>query len=147
MATKRKAGADTEKKHRKDRTKQNANLIPFVKGDARINRLGRPHNFDELRALVQEIGAEKLDNSDLTRIAAKVRQMYASRQSGDNVTLLAYGFGKPKDTIELDDTGLSDELRAARIVEILDSARARRVGSADTDKQADTADVEIRSEQ
>lgn len=97
MATKRKSGADTEKKQRPDRTKQNANLIPFVKGDARINKLGRPRNFDQLRALVQEIGAEKLDNSDLTRIAAKVRQMYASRQSGDNVTLLAYGFGKVKD--------------------------------------------------
>ena len=34
------------------------NLIPFIKGDPRINRDGRPKNFDALRELAREIGYE-----------------------------------------------------------------------------------------
>ena len=33
-------------------------LKPFVKGDPRINRKGRPKSFDQLRSLAQEIAHE-----------------------------------------------------------------------------------------
>lgn len=34
------------------------NLKPYVKGDPRINRSGRPKTFDQLRSLAQEIAHE-----------------------------------------------------------------------------------------
>ncbi len=39
-------------------------LTPFVKGDPRINRKGRPASFDALRALAQEIAHEPLQAKD-----------------------------------------------------------------------------------
>jgi len=41
---------------------------PFVKGDERINKLGRPKGFDELRALAVSIGQEQATKADGTPI-------------------------------------------------------------------------------
>ena len=38
-------------------------LKPFVKGDPRINRKGRPKSFDALRSLAQEIAHEAAKKS------------------------------------------------------------------------------------
>ena len=38
-------------------------LKPFVKGDPRINRKGRPKSFDALRSLAQEIAHEAAKQS------------------------------------------------------------------------------------
>jgi len=38
-------------------------LTPFVKGDPRINRKGRPKSFDALRSLAQEIAHEAAKQS------------------------------------------------------------------------------------
>ncbi len=72
--------------------------IPFAKGfDPRRNIHGRPEGFDELRALVREIGHQDLTQDGLTRIAAKVMMMYGSKNALDTANLLAYGWGKVKD--------------------------------------------------
>jgi len=42
----------------------NRNLRPFVKGDVRINRKGRPKTFDQWRELVQEILQEPAIDTD-----------------------------------------------------------------------------------
>jgi len=73
----------------------------FKPGNQAAKGHGRPKNFDQLRALVQEIGEEELTQDGLTRIAAKIRLMFSSKNAGDTQTLLAYGWGKPKEEIEL----------------------------------------------
>ena len=74
----------------------------FKPGNKAALGKGRPRNFTQLRALVQEIGAEELQGAGLTRIAAKVRALYASKNAGDNVTLLSYGWGRVPLPIQID---------------------------------------------
>lgn len=80
----------------------------FVKGDKRINRLGRPKSFDALRKLAQKIAAEELQSTDgdvITRIEALLRVMSTSRNPADRKTFLEYAFGKPKEEIEANVNG------------------------------------------
>ena len=80
------------------------NLKPFVKGDKRINRKGRPKSFDALRKLAQQIAAEDLQSTDgdvVTRIEALLRVMSSSKNPADRALFLAYAFGKPKDELDL----------------------------------------------
>ena len=62
---------------------------------------GRPRTLSELRELVQAIGSEPLTQDGLTRIEAKLRMLYSSKNATDTVTLLAYGYGKVKDDAEI----------------------------------------------
>ena len=82
----------------------NQNLKPFVKGDKRINRLGRPKSFDALRKLAQRIAAEELDSADgetITRIEALLRVLSSSRNPHDRKTFLEYAYGKPKEQVDI----------------------------------------------
>ena len=85
---------------------QKANLIPFTKGDKRINRRGRITNFAKLRKLAQEVGNEVIDeNEAITRFAALLRVMSSSRNPADRMGFLAYAVGKPKDEVDVNQTG------------------------------------------
>ena len=104
------------------------NLKPFVKGDKRINRKGRPKSFDALRKLAQQIAAEDLQSTDgdvVTRIEALLRVMSSSKNPADRALFLAYAFGKPKDELDLTTGG---EPLTIRIV------KASQDGSPDKDK-------------
>lgn len=95
------------------------NLKPFVKGDPRINRNGRPKSFDKLRKLAQQLAHEDaldargkpliIDGQKQTQITMLLRQMIRENP----VKFLEYAFGKPKDEItisgNIDVTKLSDE--------------------------------------
>lgn len=84
----------------------------FVKGDKRINRKGRPKSFDKLRALVQEIAGETVEGEEVTRIQTMIKRMLDSAQPADRATVLAYGWGKPKDetdNLNVDYSSLSEE--------------------------------------
>ena len=79
------------------------NLKPFVKGDKRINRKGRPKSFDALRELAQQVASDVMETPEgkITRIEALLRVMSTSRNPADRALFLAYAFGKPKDELQL----------------------------------------------
>lgn len=92
------------------------NLKPFKKGDPRINRKGRPKNFDMARELAQDIAHEVLTGDAgvpvlnkrgelQTRIEAILRTMSSSRHPKLIELFLAYAVGKPKDEVDLEHKG------------------------------------------
>ena len=70
---------------------------PFVKGDKRINRNGRPKSFDQLRKLAQQIAHERIqDGSAVTAAEAILRTM-----AHDNpARFIEIAFGKVPDVEE-----------------------------------------------
>lgn len=82
---------------------QKANLIPFKKGDKRINRKGRRvGSFVQLRKLAVEIANEVIGEEEgITRIRALLSVMSTSRNPADRKTFLEYAFGKPKDEVDV----------------------------------------------
>jgi len=84
-------------------------LIPFVKGDPRINRNGRPKSFDALRKLVQSVGNEIAKDKDGNPIVidghvATVAEMIVRSWAKDNkhqVNFIEYGYGKVPNPVEL----------------------------------------------
>ena len=82
----------------------------FVKGDPRINRLGRPKHFDQFRALAQRISHEKVigpDGNTLTRAEQLLRSWAKSRVPALQLAFAAYCWGRPPEKIET--TGLEDK--------------------------------------
>ena len=77
---------------RKVTDKQKANLKPFVKGDPRINRKGRPRTFDQLRDLFQSLANEEVEHEGkkITR-AAYIGLIMADKQMKE---FLEYAYGK-----------------------------------------------------
>ena len=88
------------------------NLIPFVKGDARINRRGRiVSGKDPLRKLWEKTWAEimfdehgkpiidEATGKELTRLQAQMRAMTTSQNVRKVELALAYTYGKPKEEV------------------------------------------------
>jgi hypothetical protein len=73
---------------------------PFVKGDKRINRKGRPKSFDALRKLAIKIAGEEADQEEVTRVVKLLRDMARSDNPADRALFLAYAYGKPKEQVE-----------------------------------------------
>jgi len=86
------------------------NLKPFKKADPRMNRNGRPKNFDRLRKLAQQIAAEEvkqggqpliIDGHKVTVIEAVIRALASSKNPRDRELFLKYAYGPPPQTVEV----------------------------------------------
>jgi hypothetical protein len=75
---------------------------PFTTGDRRINRTGRPRNFDAFRELCQKICHERItvDGEVMTRLEVILRDWAGSKDAQKQIALVQYGYGKPPDKIE-----------------------------------------------
>jgi hypothetical protein len=79
------------------------NLKPFVKGDPRINRHGRPKNFDALRKLAQLIGNEltNVKGVEMSRVEKELREWLDSRNPTLKKSFIEIGYGKVPDEVEV----------------------------------------------
>jgi hypothetical protein len=76
----------------------------FVKGDKRINRLGRPKSFDQLRKLAQSIANEVVETKQgekITVVDAIMRTWAQSKDPRLVQAFVAYAYGKPPDNVEV----------------------------------------------
>lgn len=102
------------------------NLKPFVKGDPRINRNGRPKSFDQLRKLAQQIAHERIaDGSTITAAEAILRQLAHEKPE----RFIEIAFGKvPDETVN------SGEIKHTIRIEYVDAATAAPAPSAVEDQ-------------
>ena len=76
-------------------------LKPFVKGDPRINRHGRPRGFDQVRKLAQAIAHEELTLSNgqkMSVVEAILRSWVVSKEPMLQIRFMEIAFGKVPDT-------------------------------------------------
>jgi hypothetical protein len=81
--------------------KQQRGLIPFVKGDSRINRRGRPKSFDQFRAMAQQLGQQiiEIDGHKITLAEHILRQWAESKEPQLQKAFIEYAFGKVPDKV------------------------------------------------
>lgn len=77
---------------------------PFVKGDPRINRKGRPKSFDQLRALAQQISHEILTGGDGSRKTV-VEALLRKIATEDPKLFLEIAFGKVPQALDVTSGG------------------------------------------
>ena len=76
---------------------------PFTTADRRINRRGRPRNFDAFRQLAQAIAHETTTdkNGNVITIAERILRSWAeSKEPMLQRSFIEYCYGKPPDKIE-----------------------------------------------
>ena len=90
--------------------KSRRGLKPFVPGDPRINRHGRPPGFDQIRKVALALSHEEvtLENGQkMSVIEAILRSWLRSKEPTLQIKFMEYAFGKVPD--KLDTTGLENK--------------------------------------
>jgi hypothetical protein len=80
---------------------QRRGLRPFVKGDSRINRRGRPAGFDEMRKLALQLACETVTDNRGRRMScaeAILRSWVCSKEPALQIKFVEIAFGKVPDT-------------------------------------------------
>ena len=85
------------------------NLIPFTRGDSRINRNGRPKNLDAMRELTKQLGYEpvdiRADPDAMNHLEAILRDWMTSKNFQKQLAFIQYAYGKVPDKIEVNREG------------------------------------------
>lgn len=81
--------------------KRKATGRPFVKGDPRCHRKGRPRSFDALRKLAVQIGREIDPDKDISVVEGILRD-WAKGNYNEQKSLLEIAYGKVPDKIEVE---------------------------------------------
>jgi hypothetical protein len=87
---------------------QTRGLKPFVKGDVRINRSGRPRGFDEMRKMALRIACEMVtlqNGRRMSVIEALLRSWVCSKEPALQIKFMEIAFGKVPDA---ETTGLEN---------------------------------------
>jgi hypothetical protein len=82
---------------------QQRGLKNFVKNDPRINRLGRPRGFDEMRKMAQKIACEMVTDNEGNKmrcVEAILRSWAKSSEPVLQKAFIEYCFGKVPDKLE-----------------------------------------------
>ena len=96
----------------KDTTQKQRTRIPggvtgkgFIAGDPRINRLGRPKGFDELRELAREIAALEVDagGQKVSRVTAILMALSSDKKHMRE--FLEYAFGRVPQAVDVTSGG------------------------------------------
>ncbi len=95
-------------------------VMPFVKGDKRINRKGRPKSFDAARALAQSIAHEEVTNSKgdtVTVTEAILRQWAASKDPRLQMYFFEVAYGKVPNENKTEISGKDGEAIQVKFVD------------------------------
>ena len=86
---------------RSNTEKKLSGLRPFVKGDPRINRKGRPKSFDKLRALAQQMACEIVADGDRTHVQRIMADWRDSSDKDKQRAFIEYAYGKVPSPVEV----------------------------------------------
>ena len=81
---------------------QTRGLKPFVKGDVRINRTGRPRGFDEMRRVALRIACETVtlrNGRRMSVIEALLRSWVCSKEPALQIKFMEIAFGKVPENV------------------------------------------------
>jgi len=99
----------------------NEQLKPFTADDPRINRNGRPRDYEELRKLVRKVGYEEVvvneDGSTMTMIESIVRDWMTSKSFRKQLAAIQYGFGKVPEKLEVERNASKIVIRSTEVDE------------------------------
>ena len=80
-------------------------LKPFQKADPRINRAGRPKNYDLIHEIATRLCAEPADLEDnpegISQLEAIMREWLTSKNYHKQLAVIQYAFGKIPEQIEI----------------------------------------------
>lgn len=82
-------------------TKKKPRGKPFVKGDPRCHRAGRPKSFDALRKLAVQIGREIDPATDLPTVE-KIMRDWSKGNFNEQKSFIEIAYGKVPDKLEVD---------------------------------------------